>query len=137
MVKPSAIQESMQQPFNYRSFYENLQKRLEPEEMDSMNVLGEEFFYLVDRLSVEFYIRKGGDCLLLEIPKEEFLWELQIFINGFIRKNCGSPLKLKGYCQQIKACLTQDGFQQEYVKVLEDAYQDHFYLQESTQIYLV
>ena len=68
-----------------KSFQENLIQRLGPEEGRALDVLGVDFFYLVDQLSTTLHEKHPDDAPLLDLNESEFPWELQVFINQFLR----------------------------------------------------
>lgn len=125
-----------EQQVAYRSFYENLQSKMTTGEIQSLAVLGEDFFYLVDKITLSIYTQRTQDCLMLDLSDEQFLWELQVFTNQFLRNLCESILKLKAFCGKLKEALKDDDFQQDFLKRLEQAYQDHFFVEQSKSAYL-
>ncbi|MGK5094006.1 hypothetical protein WDW89_18585 [Deltaproteobacteria bacterium TL4] len=129
--------QSIDREFLYNTFYDNLRTRLTPNEVHSMGALGDDFFELVDRFTLEFFINRGGDCLLLELTRKEFLWELQIFVNLFIRECCGNVLKLREFCKKLREKLKAEDFRQEFMEVMATAYQEHFYIEDCKSAYLV
>ncbi|MBF0349851.1 MAG: hypothetical protein HQM11_02410 [SAR324 cluster bacterium] len=123
--------------FVYRSFYENLEARLDQEEITSVNVLGKDFFNMVDRFTIQLFIQRAGDSLLLELSREEFLWELQIFVNQYIRGCCSSPLKLRAFCASLAQKLREESFYKEFMADIELSYEKHFYMEDCATGYLI
>ena len=119
------------------SFYDNLCRKLTASEVFSLNVLGEEFFEMVDQITRDLFVRHGGDCLLLEMTQEEFWWELQVFSNLFLRECCQSAIHLKGFCKELKIKFEIHEFREEFAELLDQTYQNHFYLESEPPAYLV
>lgn len=109
------------------SFFQNLSQRISPKEVDSLHILGDDFFELVDLFSQELYNSCQQDLLLLEMEADVFHWELQVFANQFIRQSCGSPLRLRPFCRQLRQQLENPAFAQELSETLKQSYQEHFY----------
>jgi len=123
--------------FMYRTFHENLQQRMSVRELQSLQILGEDFFTLVDLFANDLFESHGGDCLLLELSMEEFLWELQIFLNQFLRNCCENTLRLKSFCKNLKQNIEAEPFRKQFMQVLDDAYQQHFYAIKAKDSYLI
>ena len=71
---------------NLKSFQENLIQRLGPDEGRALDVLGTDFFHLVDQLSTGIHEKHEKDAPLLGLSESEFTWELQVFANQFLRE---------------------------------------------------
>lgn len=123
--------------FVYQTFFENLKTRLSPQEIMSINVLGQDFFDLVDQIAAQILIERVDDSAMLSLSLQEFLWELQIFANQFIRVKCGSVLKLKAFCEDMKHNLEDKRYRDIFSMELNLAFENYFYVSESTQTYLV
>jgi len=52
-----------------RSFQENLIQRLGPEEGRALDVLGKDFFYLVDQLATKLFEQDEKDAPLLDLSE--------------------------------------------------------------------
>ena len=86
-----------------KSFQENLIQRLGPDEGRALDVLGADFFYLVDELSINLHEKHPQDAPLLDLSDAEFPWELQVFTNQFLRE-CAQTSRqrlLKGVRLQV------------------------------------
>ena len=130
-------QQLQKQDFHYRTFYQNLADKLDQQEITSLNVLGKDFFTLIDHVVTELFISRTDDCFLLDLSLQEFLWELQIYTNQFIRKEAGSVLKLRQFCQECLTQLQNEGFYQKFMQKIHEAYLTHFFIDESGKAYLV
>ena len=113
--------------FPLRTFRQNLGERMDPGALITLNILGEDFFYLVDFLSSELYGRYQSSAVLLELSKDEFLWELQVFVNQFIRICAETSSELISFCRELRVRLDDEGFCGEFHQVLYQAFLDHFY----------
>ena len=113
--------------FPLRTFRQNLGERMDPGALISLNILGEDFFYLVDFLSSELYGRYRNSVAMLELSEEEFLWELQVFVNQFIRICAETSSDLIPFCRELRVKLDDEGFCIEIHNVLKQAFLDHFY----------
>jgi hypothetical protein len=114
--------------FVYHSFYDNLIGRISEQEIQSLNVLGSDFFTLVDELSSDLLLQHQHDYLLLEMDLQTFHWELQVYVNQFLRESCGSPLRLRSFCKQFRQQLQDDpSFAMELNQSLVEGYQTRFY----------
>ena len=120
-----------------KSFQENLIQRLGPEEGRALDVLGSDFFHLVDQLSILLYQKHPGDAPLLDLNESEFPWELQVFINQFLRECARSSTQLAFFCQGLRKKLEEKDFNIEFWKILDEAYQQHFFVEESKKEFLV
>ncbi len=125
------------QEFIYQTFYETLSGKLQDDEITSLNVLGKEFFVLVDQMAAELFVERAGDSLMLGLSLQDYLWELQVFANQFLRNSAGSVLKLKGFCESLIKCLHDLGFRDQFNAELRSAYENHFFVTESHGAYLV
>ncbi len=76
-----------------RSFQDNLIQRLGPDEGRALDVLGKDFFYLVDQLATKLFEQHEKDAPLLDLSESEFPWELQVFANQFLRE-CAQSSRL-------------------------------------------
>lgn len=123
--------------FDYRTFHENLQEKLNPQEITSLNVLGKDFFTLIDYIVSSVFIDHANDRVILGLTMQDFLWELQVFVNQYIRAQVGSVLKLRGYCGKRIQLLQNQLFYNEFMKDVEDAYAKHFFNETSDSSYLV
>ena len=132
------LEQRMQtESFTYRSFYENLESQLTRKEIHSLATLGNDFFYLVDHLSANLFIKYSSHCELLELSLQEFLWKLQIFINRFLRAKAGSPLKIREFCRQIVLSLENSTFCDQLEQELQEEYQQYFFISEIETSHLV
>ena len=113
--------------FPLRTFRQNLGERMEPGALITMNVLGEDFFHLVDFFSSELYCKNQNSAALLELSEEEFLWELQVFVNQFIRICAETSSELILFCRELRVRLDDEGFCIEFNQMLNQAFLDHFY----------
>ena len=120
-----------------KSFQENLIQRLGPEEGRALDVLGSDFFHLVDQLSILLYQKHPDDAPLLDLNESEFPWELQVFINQFLRECAQSSTQLAFFCQGLRKKLEEKDFNIEFWKILDEAYQQHFFVEESKKEFLV
>lgn len=123
--------------FTYRSFYENLESQLTKKEIHSLAILGNDFFYIVDHLSANLFIRHASHCELLELSLQEFLWKLQIFINRFLRAKAGSPLKIREFCRQTVLSLENSSCCDQLEQELQEEYQQYFFISEIETSHLV
>ncbi len=121
----------------FKSFQENLSQRLGPKEIRTLDVLGADFFYLVDRLASEILELHPHDAPLLDLSDTEYPWELQVFVNQFLRECAQDSQQLPLFCSELRTKLTEEVFQEEFSKMLDEAYQHHFYVAESQDSYLV
>ena len=137
MPKLALAQQLQEQEFHYKTFHQNLTDKLDHQEITSLNVLGKDFFTLIDHVVTELFIARTDDCFILDLSLQQFLWELQIFTNQFIRKEAGSVLKLRQYCQECLTQLPNQAFYQTFIQQINDAYLDHFFIEESDNAYLV
>lgn len=117
--------------FIFRTFQENLRERMDSEKMRNLNALGTDFFSLVDQLSMELFHNYRDSAPLLELSENEFLWELQIFANQFLRHCAESSMQLRSFCSQLQRNLEDWAFRKEFSHVLDQAYLDHFFTLES------
>ena len=120
-----------------RSFQDNLIQRLGPDEGRALDVLGKDFFYLVDQLAAKLFEQHEKDAPLLDLSESEFPWELQVFANQFLRECAQSSWQLTHFCQGLRNKLEDTEFDQEFWKILDEAYQHHFYVTDSKNHYLV
>ena len=120
-----------------KSFHENLIQRLGPHEGRVLEALGEDFFFLVDQLSLELHEKHSQDAPLLDLSESEFPWELQVFANQFLRECAKSKGELTKFCCGLRKKLKDTEFRKEFWKILEAAYQQHFYVTESDKHFLV
>ena len=119
-----------------KSFQENLIQRLGPEEGRALDVLGVDFFFLVDQLSINLYERHPNDAPLLDLNETEFPWELQVFTNQFLRECAKTSSQLTFFCHGLREKLLEYEFRNEFWKILEEAYQQHFFIADSKKNYL-
>ena len=122
---------------NIKSFQENLIQRLGPDEGRALDVLGTDFFHLVDQLSTDIHEKHEKDAPLLDLSESEFTWELQVFANQFLRECAQTPRQLALFCLGLRKKLEDKEFNQEFWKILDVAYQHHFYVADSKKHYLV
>jgi len=120
-----------------RSFQENLIQRLGPDEGRALDVLGKDFFYLVDQLATKLFEKHEKDAPLLDLSESEFPWELQVFANQFLRECAQSSQQLNIFCKGLRKKLAHSDFNQPFWKILNEAYQHHFYVTDSKKHYLV
>ena len=120
-----------------KSFQENLIQRLGPEEGRSLDVLGTDFFYLVDNLSASLHEKNPKDAPLLDLNESEFPWELQVFANQFLRECAQSKGELTKFCIGLRKKLEDTEFRKKFWKILDAAYQQHFYVTDSEKHFLV
>ncbi len=130
-------QQLQEQDFHYKTFHQNLAEKLDHQEINSLNVLGKEFFTLIDHIVSEILISRAGDCFLLELSLQEYLWELQIFTNQFVRKEAGAILKLKHFSQECLVEFQNEIFYQTFMKKVYEMYTHHFFTRDSNAAYLV
>lgn len=102
----------------------------------SLNILGEDFFHLVDCLSSELYCRFQNSMGLLELSEEEYLWELQVFVNQFIRICAENSSELIPFCHELRNMLDDERFYIEFHQVLNKSFLDHFYHNEVQNSFL-
>ncbi len=117
--------------FILRTFQENLQQRMDSEKLLNLKALGTDFFSLVDQLSRELFKNYRDSAPLLELSEDEYLWELQIFANQFLRHCAGSSMQLRSFCRQLHRNLDDSEFHMEFNRVLDQAFLDHFFTSES------
>ena len=120
-----------------KSFHENLIQRLGPEEGRALDVLGPDFFFLVDELSATLHEKHYQDAPMLDLNDSEFPWELQVFINQFLRECAQTSGQLIFFCHGLRIKLKEKQFQNDFWKVLDEAYQQHFFISCSKDNYLV
>ena len=120
-----------------RSFHENLIKRLGPYEGRALKALGQDFFYLVDHLSADLHKNHSKDAPLLDLSESEFPWELQVFTNQFLRECVKSRGELTKFCFGLRKKLEEEEFRKEFWKILDAAYQQHFYITDSKKHFLI
>lgn len=121
----------------YRSFYQNLSEKLNPQEIVSLNVLGKDFFTLIDHIVSKILVDRPEDYLLLGIDPEQYLWEIQVFLNQYIRDHAGSVMKLRSFCRDCLDSLQEESYYHQFMKKVYDAYTERFFLCESDAVYLV
>ena len=136
-MQKTDLTQQLHQDFHYRTFYENLAEKLDAQEVASLNVLGKDFFRLIDYVATELLIARTQDCFLLELSLQEFLWELQIFANQYIRQQAGSVLKLRHFCSDCLDQLQEEMFHQTFMQEIQQAYAQHFFIEESKNAYWV
>ena len=88
--------------FLMRSFRENLVERMDSRKLKSLNALGDDFFFLVDHLSSFLFGNYKSSTALLELTQEEFHWEIQIFVNQFLRQCAESSTELLPFCRRLR-----------------------------------
>ena len=120
-----------------KSFLENLIQRLGPYEGRALDALGQDFFYLVDQLSAELNKKHPQDAPLLDLSESEFPWELQVFANQFLRECAKSKGELTKFCCGLRKKLEDTEFRKKFWKILDEAYQQHFYVTDSEKHFLV
>ena len=120
-----------------KSFHENLMQRLGPYESQALDALGQDFFYLVDHLSAELHEKNLQDAPLLDLSESEFPWELQVFANQFLRECVQSKGELTKFCCGLRKKLEDTQFRKKFLKILDEAYQQHFYVTDSEKHFLV
>ena len=123
--------------FVYRSFYQNLSEKLSAPDVASLQVLGNDFFHLVDRMATDIFVVRTSDCFLLGLSLQNFLWELQIFSNRLIRLQCPSLLKLREFCQNWSARMQDERTHQQMMEEILKFYEDFFFVRESEKAALV
>ena len=67
---------------------------------------------------------------LLELSQEEFHWEIQIFVNQFLRQCAESSIELLPFCRRLRNNLTETEFSSAFQNILDQAFVDHFYTSE-------
>ena len=87
--------------------------------------------------SSKFIEQHEKDAPLLDLSESEFPWELQVFANQFLRECAQSSRQLTHFCQGLRKKLEDSEFDQEFWKILDEAYQHHFYVTDSKKHYLV
>ena len=122
---------------NLKSFQENLIQRLGPDEGRALDVLGTDFFHLVDQLSTDIHEKHEKDAPLLDLSESEFTWELQVFANQFLRECAQSKGGLTKFCCGLRKKLEDTEFRKKFWKILDEAYQQHFYVTDSEKHFLV
>ncbi|MBF0278222.1 MAG: hypothetical protein HQM13_10540 [SAR324 cluster bacterium] len=130
-------QQLQAQDFNYKTFHQNLAEKLDHQEINSLNVLGRDFFKLIDHIVSEIFTTRAGDCFLLELSLQEYLWELQIFTNQFIRREASSILKLRHFSEKCLIQFQNEDFYDSFMKKVYEEYTNHFFTQDSNNAYLV
>ena len=120
-----------------KSFQENLILRLGPDEGRALAVLGADFFFLVDELSSTLHVKHPMDAPLLNLSESEVPWELQVFTNQFLRECAQTSRQLTFFCHGLRNKLEEEDFQLEFWKVLDEAYQHHFFIADSKKNFLV
>ena len=120
-----------------KSFHENLMQRLGPYEGRALDALGHDFFYLVDQISAELHEKHPQDAPLLDLNESEFPWELQVFSNQFLRECVQSKVDLTKFCCVLRKKLEDTEFRKQFWKILDAAYQQHFYVTDSEKHFLV
>ena len=120
-----------------KSFQENLIQRLGPDEGRALDVLGADFFFLVDELSINLHEKHPEDAPLLALNDSEFPWELQVFTNQFLRECAQTSRQLTFFCHGLRKKLEDQDFNLEFWKILDEAYQHHFFVADSNNNYLV
>lgn len=120
-----------------KSFQENLILRLGPDEGRALAVLGADFFFLVDELSRTLQVKHPQDAPLLDLSESEFPWELQLFTNQFLRECAQTSRQLIFFCHGLRNKLEEEEFQLQFWKILDEAYQHHFFVADSKKNYLV
>ena len=116
--------------FLMRSFRENLVERMDAQKLNSLNALGEDFFFLVDHLSSFLFENYQTSVALLELTQEEFHWEIQIFVNQFLRQCAESSTQLLPFCRLLRENLDESEFSKTFNNLLDQAFLDHFYTSE-------
>ena len=116
--------------FLMRSFRENLVERMDSGKLKSLNALGDDFFFLVDHLSSFLFGNYKSSTALLELTQEEFHWEIQIFVNQFLRQCAESSTELLPFCRRLRDNLTETEFSNDFQNLLDQAFVDHFYTSE-------
>ena len=116
--------------FLMRSFRENLVERMDAQKLNSLNALGEDFFFLVDHLSSFLFENYQTSVALLELTQEEFHWEILIFVNQFLRQCAESSKQLLPFCHQLRENLDESEFNNTFNNLLDQAFLDHFYTSE-------
>ncbi|MBS1256215.1 MAG: hypothetical protein MAG581_02028 [Deltaproteobacteria bacterium] len=120
-----------------KSFHENLIQRLGPYEVQALDVLGQDFFYLVDQLSANLHENHLQDAPLLDLSESEFPWELQVFANQFLRECAQSTGRLTNFCEGLRKRLDEPEFRKDFWRLLDEAYKHHFYVTDSEKHLLV
>ena len=123
--------------FTYRSFRDNLAQHMSQQEVRALRALGEDFFVLVDEIAWSLFETRQRDHLLLDLSSQEFLWETQVFVTRFLRNCVDHPGELPPFCRELRDSLAKDEFQDHFEALLEQSYQEHFYLPESESALLV
>ncbi len=119
------------QDFEYRYFLDNLSTHLKDDEIQSLNVLGESFFVLVDYIASYIISERAQDSLLLGLNLQNFLWELQVFAHQFIRTNAESSLKVRVYCDALAELLSNPKHEEAFQTEITEIYENYFFVNES------
>lgn len=82
---------SSEEVWKYLSFYDALTQKMTSNEISSLQALGKSFFDLVECLSQKLFQQRVEDAPLLSLTEPQFFWEIQVFVNHFIRTSCQSP----------------------------------------------
>ena len=117
--------------FEYRYFLDNLSVHLQNDEVQSLNVLGESFFVLVDYIASYIISERSQDSLLLGLNLQDFLWELQVFAHQFIRTNAGASLKVRIYCDALAELLSNPKHEEAFQSEITEIYENYFFINES------
>jgi len=103
---------------------------MDSRKLKSLNALGDDFFFLVDHLSSFLFGNYKSSTALLELTQEEFHWEIQIFVNQFLRQCAESSTELLPFCRRLRDNLTETEFSSAFQNLLDQAFVDHFYTSE-------
>ena len=100
---------------------------MDPGKLVSLNILGNDFFHLVDCLSSELFRNYKSSAALLELSEEEDMWELQVFVNQFIRIYAETSAQLIPFCRDLRGRLDDKDYSVEFYQILNQAFLNHFY----------
>ena len=119
-----------EESFLMRSFRENLAERMDVHKLKALKALGEDFFFLVDQLSTFLFEKYPNSSALVELTQKEFHWEVQIFVNQFLRQCAESSTQLLPFCQQLRTNMNECTFMISFKELLDQAFIDHFFTSE-------
>ena len=120
-----------EQGYTYCSFKENLGRALAPTEIDSMHVLGKEFFVLVEQLAAEIFLNRQSDSLMLQLNLQDYHFELQVFTNFYLRNMCSSVFMVKSFSASLLKQLADNDTLADFMLDMMIAYEDYFFVQAS------
>ena len=101
------------------------------EKHENLKILGDNFFFIVDNLSNKLYKNFDRIGPILNLSNDEYLWELQIFVNKFIRLQSQSHKNLIYFCKDLRVKLDEKKYYSDFYKILNDTFIDYFSLDKS------